>query len=76
MKMDLTYPARLLPTPHAAAYLGVSETKLRSLPIPRKMLDGKRLYDRLALDEYASSLPTEGDEGGDEVRRCDEAFGT
>lgn len=54
---NLTFAPRLLPTPLAAAYLGVSETTLRGLNLPRKILGGKRLYDRLALDEYASALP-------------------
>lgn len=53
---DLTFAPRLLPAPLAAAYPGVSETTLRGLDLPRKILGGKRLYDRLALDEYASAL--------------------
>ena len=69
-RADLTFAPRLLPSPQAAAYLGVSETTLRGLSIPRRMLGGKRLYDRLALDEYASSLPCEGEE--DEANTCDE----
>lgn len=68
-RVDISYAPRLLPTPQAAVYLGVSETKLRSLPIPRTILDGKRLYDRFALDEYASGLPREGDEP--EANTCD-----
>lgn len=72
-RADLTFAPRLLPSPAAAAYLGVSETKLRSLGIPRKVLDGKRLYDRLTLDAYASDLPNEGE--ADEVSACDKAFG-
>ncbi len=69
-RADLTFAPRLLPSPQAAAYLGVSETTLRGLSIPRRMLGGKRLYDRLALDEYASSLPCEGEEDG--ANTCDE----
>jgi hypothetical protein len=57
----LAFVPRLLAAPQAAAYLGVSETKLRALPIPRRMLDGKRLYDVRALDAYADDLPIEGD---------------
>lgn len=71
MTKHITFAPRLLPTPDAAAYLGVSATKMRDLPIPRKMLDGKRLYDRLDLDAYASALPTEG-EG---ANSCDGQFG-
>jgi hypothetical protein len=71
MTKHITFAPRLLPAPDAAAYLGISATKLRDLPIPRKKLDGKRLYDRLDLDAYASALPTEG-EG---ENSCDGAFG-
>lgn len=35
----------LLPAPVAALYIGVSESMLRGLPIRRKVLGGKRLYD-------------------------------
>jgi len=38
------------------------------------MLGGKRLYDRLTLDEYASGLPVEGQEA-EGVNSCDSAFG-
>lgn len=71
-RADLTFAPRLLPSPQAAAYLGVSESTLRGLPIPRKLLGAKRLYDRLALDQYASNLPSE-----DEQREnsCDAVFG-
>lgn len=61
-KHDLTFAARLLPAPLAARYLGVSETTLRGLPIPRKMLGGKRLYDRFDLDAFADDLNREGDQ--------------
>ncbi|WP_232844871.1 helix-turn-helix domain-containing protein [Paracoccus onubensis] len=71
-RADLTFAPRLLPSPQAAAYLGVSETTLRGLNIPRKVLGGKRLYDRLALDEYASGLP---DEGENRRNTCDDVFG-
>lgn len=72
----IAFAPRLLPIPEAAAYLGVSESTLRALPIPRRLLGGKRLYDRLTLDEFASALPIEGQLETDEVTRCDEAFGT
>ena len=48
---------RLMPAPVAAAYLGVSESTLRTLSIPRKALGCKRLYERADLDAYADSLP-------------------
>ncbi|ATI41910.1 DNA-binding protein [Pacificitalea manganoxidans] len=62
----ISYVPRLLSAPQAAAYLSVSETTLRTLPISRRELGGKRLYDRLALDAYADDLPIEGetDHGG------------
>lgn len=72
-RADLTFAPRLLPSPQAASYLGISETTLRGLDIPRKLLGGRRLYDRFALDEYASRLPTEGDEP--EVNTCRGKFG-
>lgn len=68
----ITFQPRLLGAPEAAAYLGISPSKLATLGLPRKILDGRKLYDRLALDEYASSLPTEGE---DEANTCDGKFG-
>lgn len=71
----MTAPAFLLPrlmkAPDAAAYLGISASKLRGLPIRRKVDGGNLLYDRLDLDAYASSLPYEGDSG---FNSCDEVF--
>ena len=63
---------RLMPAPVAAAYLGISETKLRGLGIPRKALDGKRVYEKADLDDYADRLPYEGESGGNS---CDERWG-
>jgi hypothetical protein len=62
---------RLLPAPAAAHYLGVSVSTLRGLPIPRKVLGGKRLYDERDLSAFVDGLPVEG-EG---ANSCDEAFG-
>lgn len=73
-RADISFAPRLLPAPEAAAYLGVSPTTLRGLPIPRRALGGKRLYDRMDLDRYASELPYEGGDN-DEVTQCDQAFG-
>lgn len=74
-RQSISYTPRLLPAPEAAAYLGVSQTTLRGLGLPRKILGGKRLYDRLALDEYASRLPDEGEAINAEDReRCDARF--
>lgn len=50
----------------------MSESKLRSLPIPRRLLDGKRLYHINDLVSYADALDFEG-EG--ESNPCDDIFG-
>lgn len=55
----LSYPPRLLPVPEAAAYLGVSISTLRGLPIQRRLLGSRKLYDRIDLEAYASALPIE-----------------
>ena len=60
-RLALEFVPRLLPAPEAARYLGVSESTLRSLGIARRVLGAKRLYDRIELDAYASSLPVEGE---------------
>lgn len=77
-RCDLTFAPRLLAAPKAAAYLGISETTLRGLNLPRRILGTRRLYDRLMLDEYADSLPETG-EAVDTFERdqaeCDRLFG-
>lgn len=65
----LTYQPRLMAETDAAAYLGISASKLKTIGIPRRILEGRKLFDRLDLDAYASSLPMEG--GGNS---CDEVF--
>lgn len=70
--ISLDFAPILLPAPAAAHYIGVSETKLRDLPIRRKVLDGKRLYDRRDLDEFVNGLSYEG---GSEPDTCDGKFG-
>lgn len=52
---------RLMTAPIAARYLGISETKLRDLELPRKVLGGKRVFDRLELDAFINGLETEGE---------------
>lgn len=74
-KNSLTYRPRLLSAPDAAAYLGLSVTSLRGLPIPRRVWNARRLYDLRDLDAYADALPYEGDTGGGEVEACDRVFG-
>lgn len=70
-KHTLHFTPRLMPAPAAAAYLGISETKLRDLKIPRKELDGKRLFERADLDDYADRLRYEGETG---ENTCDSVF--
>lgn len=53
---------RLMAAPVAALYLGVSESMLRSLSIPRKILGGKRLYERADLDDFADRLSYEAEQ--------------
>ncbi len=53
------FAPRLMPAVQAAHYIGVSESTLRGLAIPRKELGGKRVYDRADLDDYADGLPYE-----------------
>ncbi len=60
MAKTLEFVPRLLPSPQAAHYLGISESMLRELDLPRKKLGSKRLYDRLALDAYADGLSDDG----------------
>lgn len=71
MPARLAITPRLMPAPAAAAYIGVSETRLRELGIPRRVLGARRLYERADLDDYIDSLPYEGQE---EVNSCDEAW--
>ena len=71
----MTRPAfvpRLMPAPAAAHYLGVSESKLRELDIPRRALGAKRLYHIADLDAYADALPIEGEA---EANTCDALLG-
>ena len=66
------FPPRLMPSPQAAHYLGVSESTLRTLEIIRRKLGRKRVYDKADLDAYADSLPYEEETGDSE---CNQAFG-
>ncbi len=57
----------LLGEPDAALYLGIGTTTLRKLGIKRRVLGGRRLYDRRDLDAFADALPYEGEGGRDEA---------
>lgn len=72
MAMSFGFTPRLMPAPQAAHYLGVSESKLKSLDIKRRVLDGKRLYHLVDLMAYADSLAIEGEEV---ENSCDNIFG-
>ena len=69
----LLQPA-LLGTADAARYLGISATTLRGLELRRRVLGGRRLYDRRDLDAFANELPYEGDTKR-EGNTCDAVFG-
>ena len=56
----LEFVPRLLPAPDAARYIGISETYLRTLGLPRRVLGKRRLYDRYDLDAFVSSMEIEG----------------
>jgi len=71
---DANFTPRLLPAPAAALYLGISESTLRKLNLPRRMLGTKRLFDRYDLDSYASDLPIEGTTQPED-NSCDVLFG-
>lgn len=66
---------RLLGAADAARYLGISETTLRGLGLPRRQLGARRLYDREDLDRFADALPYEASESEAE-RECDAVFGS
>lgn len=72
MPAPLDVTPRLMKARLAAQYLGVSETTLRGLPIPRRELGALRLYDRADLDAWADGLPYEAAQEGNS---CDAVFG-
>ncbi len=69
MTIALLQPA-LLGTADAARYLGISATTLRGLELRRRVLGGRRLYDRRDLDAFANELPYEGE--GEKVDEAEE----
>ncbi|MEY8827665.1 DNA-binding protein [Sedimentitalea sp. XS_ASV28] len=71
MSLSFDYTPRLMPAPQAAHYLGMSETKLKSLNIPRRVMDGKRLYHVNDLVAFADNLPIEGYQEG---TSCEDIF--
>ncbi len=70
---EATFQPALMGEGDAAFYMGVSPGTLRKLPIRRKVLASRRLYDRRDLDAYRDGLPYEDENR--EVKSCDAAFG-
>ena len=64
------FPPRLMPAPLAARYIGVSETTLRGLGLPRRVLGGRRFYDKADLDAFADGLAYDC-----AANECDQLFG-
>lgn len=66
MKHDgLSYPPRGLSREEAARYIGVGLTKFDELVASRRMprpkrIDGRVIWDRIALDAAFSELPEDG----------------
>jgi len=64
---SLSYPPRGLCREEAARYIGVGTTKFddmvkdRRMPKPKK-IDGRVIWDRVALDIAFNELPSEGNE--------------
>jgi len=60
------YPPRGMSREEAARYVGISTTKFddlvkrRLMPRPKR-IDGRVIWDRLALDAAFSDLPSDGD---------------
>ncbi len=66
----------LLGATAAAHFLGVSESTLRTLGIPRKVLGARRLYDQRDLVAYVDALTYEaGGAPSTDEESCDAAFG-
>ena len=68
--LPASLPPRGLSRPQAAEYVGVGVTKFDELVadgrMPRpKRIDGRKIWDRLAIDESLAALPDEGDAGDD-----------
>ena len=77
-KIDISYQPRLMPAPEAARYIGVSETTLRGLGLPRRVLGKRRLYDRYDLEAFVNAMSYDAEDAsaadGDRDE-CDRLFG-
>jgi predicted DNA-binding transcriptional regulator AlpA len=70
---DLAYPPRAMKAERGAAYLDMSRSKFLELVeqgrLPRpKIIDGIRVWDRLAIDSAFSDFPDRTDDGSVERR--------
>lgn len=68
----IAYPPRGLSREEAARYVGVGATKFDQLVADRRMprpkrIDGRVIWDRIALDAAFSDLPDEGGNRIDEI---------
>ncbi|PZX18409.1 hypothetical protein LX81_01040 [Palleronia aestuarii] len=61
MSQSYGYAPRLMQAREAARYLGVSESKFRSLDLQSKRSGGNRLWDLRDLDDYADRLEYNGE---------------
>lgn len=71
--LPLSLPPRGLSREEAAAYVGIGATKFDALVAdgrmpPPKRIDGRRVWDRVALDRAFAALPDEaGGRGHDDA---------
>lgn len=69
---SIAYPPRGLSRDEAARYIGVGTTKFdemvsdKRMPKPKR-IDGRTVWDRIALDAAFSELPSEGGNKIDEI---------
>ena len=77
MSRSYAFAPRTMQAPAAAYYLGISESKLKKLPIRRRISDGNRLYDIRDLDTWADNLPFDGEDQYQDLdhNTADLAFG-
>ena len=76
--VDLAHPPAGMREPHAAAYIGLSISKLRSMenPPPHRWVGGVKVYARRDLDAWIDSLPTAEEAAQDEAEAsCNAVFG-
>lgn len=62
----LTYPPRGMSREEAARYIGVGTTKFDEMVLDRRMpkpkrVDGRVVWDRIAIDAAFSDLPTDSE---------------